>query len=164
MLPLTRATITSSFVNASRKVVADLTLPAGFDDIDWTTLDYLGWNDPKMKRRSYAVVPVDGEPVGLVLRQADASPRKRAQCSWCRDVKLPNEVVLYSAQRAGAAGRNGDTVATWVCDEFQCSANVRKLPSMAYIGFDVDAARLDRIEMLRQRSAGFVAEVLNAAS
>jgi hypothetical protein len=33
---------------------------------------------------------------------------------------------------------------------------------MAYIGFDVDAARLDRIEMLRQRSAGFVAEVLNA--
>jgi hypothetical protein len=159
MLPLSNAIVTGSFVNASRKVVADLTLPAGFTEIDWTQLDYLGWTDPKLKRRAYVVVPVDGEPVGVVLRQADASPQRRAQCSWCRDVKLPNEVVLYSAQRAGAAGRNGNTIATWVCAEFQCSANVRKLPSMAYIGFDVEAARLERIEMLRQRSAGFVAEV-----
>jgi hypothetical protein len=53
-------------------------------------------------------------------------------------------------------------IATWVCGEFQCSAIVRKLPSMAYLGFDVEAARLERIEMLRLRSAGFVAEVLAA--
>jgi hypothetical protein len=162
MLPLTAQAITSSFVNASRKVVADITLPPGFAEIDWAERDYVGWVDPRMKRRSYAVVPVDGGPVGIVLRQSDASPKKRAQCSWCRDVKLPNEVVLYSAQRAGAAGRNGNTVATWVCGEFQCSVNVRKLPSMAYIGFDVAAARTERIEMLRLRSAGFVAEVLSA--
>jgi len=160
MLPLDSTTIKATFVNASRKVVADITVPPGLDTIDWTGLDYLGWIDPKMKRRSYAVVPVDGEPVGIVLRQADASPRRRAQCSWCRDVKLPNDVVLYSAQRAGAAGRNGDTVAIWICAEFQCSANVRKLPSMAYIGFDVAAARQERIGMLQQRSAGFITEIL----
>jgi hypothetical protein len=71
-------------------------------------------------------------------------------------------VVLFSAQRAGASGRNGNTIATWVCAEFQCSVNVRKLPSMAYIGFDVDAARLERMAMLRTRSAGFVSEVLAA--
>ena len=162
MLPLTTATVKASFVNASRKVVADITLPAGIDQLDWTELDYLGWTDPKLKRRSYVVVPVDGEPVGLVLRQADASPRRRTQCSWCRDVKLPNDVVLFSAQRAGAAGRNGDTVATWVCAEFQCSVNVRKLPSVAYVGFDVAAARLERMAMLSTRSAGFVTEVLAA--
>ena len=160
MLPLDSTTIKATFVNASRKVVADITVPPGLDTIDWTGLDYLGWIDPKMKRRSYAVVPVDGEPVGIVLRQADASPPRRAQCSWCRDVKLPNDVVLYSAQRAGAAGRNGDTVAIWICAEFQCSVNVRKLPSMAYIGFDVDAARQERISMLQERSAGFVTEIL----
>jgi len=160
MLPLDSTTIKATFVNASRKVVADITVPPGLDTIDWTGLDYLGWIDPKMKRRSYAVVPVDGKPVGIVLRQADASPRRRAQCSWCRDVKLPNDVVLYSAQRAGAAGRNGDTVAIWICAEFQCSANVRKLPSMAYIGFDVAAARQERIGMLQQRSAGFITEIL----
>jgi len=160
MLPLDTTTIKTTFVNASRKVVADITLPADLATIDWAQLDYLGWIDPKMKRRSYAVVPVDGEPVGIVLRQADASPPRRAQCSWCRDVKLPNDVVLYSAQRAGPAGRNGDTVAIWICAEFQCSVNVRKLPSMAYIGFDVDAARQERISMLQERSAGFVTEIL----
>lgn len=160
MLPLDTTTMKTTFVNASRKVVADITRPAGLDTIDWSQLDYLGWIDPKMKRRSYAVVPVDGEPVGIVLRQADAAPPRRAQCSWCRDVKLPNDVVLYSAQRAGAAGRNGNTVAIWICAEFQCSANVRKLPSMAYIGFDVDAARRERISMLQERSAGFVTEIL----
>ncbi|WP_130176747.1 FBP domain-containing protein [Cryobacterium sp. SO1] len=160
MLPLNTSIIKTTFVNASRKVVSDITLPAGLDTTDWAQLDYLGWVDPKMKRRSYVVVPVDGEPVGLVLRQADASPPRRAQCSWCRDVKLPNDVVLFSAQRAGAAGRNGDTVAIWICAEFQCSVNVRKLPSMAYIGFDVDAAREERMTMLRERSAGFAKEIL----
>ena len=162
MLPLSPTTVKATFVNASRKVVADITLPAGFSEIDWAGVDYFGWIDPKMKRRSYVVVPVDGEPVGIVLRQADASPRRRAQCSWCRDVKLPNDVVLYSAQRAGAAGRNGNTIGTCICAEFQCSVNVRKLPSVAYVGFDVAAARQDRIDILRERSAGFVAEVLAA--
>lgn len=162
MLPLTPAAIRASFTNASRKVVADMTLPPAFDTIDWAALDYLGWNDPKMKRRSYVIVPIDGEPVGIVLRQADASPRRRAQCSWCRDVKLPNDVVLFSAQRAGAAGRNGDTVGILVCQAFQCSANVRMLPSMAYIGYDVAAAREDRMAMLRLRSSGFVGEVIRS--
>ncbi|TFC04075.1 FBP domain-containing protein [Cryobacterium adonitolivorans] len=162
MLPLSTTTIRAAFVNASRKVVSDITLPSGFAELDWAEMDYLGWIDPKMKRRSYVVVPVDGEPVGIVLRQADASPRRRAQCSWCRDVKLPNDVVLYSAQRAGAAGRNGNTIGTWICAEFQCSVNVRKLPSVAYVGFDVGAARRDRIDMLRERSAGFIVEVLAA--
>ena len=160
MIPLTKSAITASFVNASRKVVADISFPADFDDLDWSRLDYLGWRDPKIKRRSYLVVPLAGEAVGIVLRQADASPSRRAQCSWCRDVKLPNDVVLFSAQRAGAAGRNGDTVGTLICENFECSANVRKAPSVAYIGFDVDAAREERMQMLRARSAGFAAEVL----
>jgi hypothetical protein len=160
MLPLTATGIKAAIANASRKIVADMTLPPDLDKTDWAELDYFGWADPKMKRRSYVVVPVDGEPVGVVLRQADASARHRAQCSWCRDVKLPNEVVFFSAQRAGSAGRNGDTIGTWICAEFQCSVNVRKLPSMAYIGFDVEAARQARIQMLRARSAGFIAEIL----
>jgi hypothetical protein len=159
VLPLTPKTITASFVNASRKEVSDITLPEGFDTIDWNELDYFGWRDPKMSRRAYIVVPIDGEPVGIVLKQSDASPRRRAQCTWCQDVKLPNDVVFYSARRVGAAGRNGNTIGTLICDEFQCSKNVRKPLPPAYLGFDVDAARQQRIETLRTRSAGFVADV-----
>ncbi|MCS5512141.1 FBP domain-containing protein [Curtobacterium flaccumfaciens pv. betae] len=160
MLPLTEKTLRTSFVNASRKEVSDLTLPADFETLDWDALDYLGWRDPKIGRRAYAVVPtLDGDLVGILFRQAEASPRSRAQCSWCQDVKLPNDVAFYSAKRSGPAGRNGNTVGTLVCQDFQCSRNVRKLPPPAHEGYDVEAARLRRIEDLQVRAASFAAEV-----
>ena len=55
--------------------------------------------------------------------------------------------------------RNGNTVGTLVCQDFQCSRNVRKLPPPAYEGYDVEAARLRRIEDLQVRAASFAAEV-----
>jgi hypothetical protein len=160
MLPISEKTIRASFVNASRKETSDLTLPADFETLDWDALDFLGWRDPKSARRAYVVVPtLEGELVGVLFRQAEASPRSRAQCSWCQDVKLPNDVVFYSAKRSGPAGRNGNTVGTLVCQDFQCSANVRKTPPLAYEGFDVEAARLRRIEDLQLRAAGFATDV-----
>jgi hypothetical protein len=165
MLTLTEKAVRDAFVNASRKEVSDLTLPAGFGAVDWNRLDYLGWRDPKMSRRAYLVVPVDGGiaggVAGVLLRQGEATPRQRAQCSWCQDVTLPNPVVFYSAKRAGDAGRKGDTVGTLICEDFQCSTNVRKLPPMAYLGFDAEAARVDRIVALQLHAAGFVDAVVN---
>ena len=130
MLSLDEKTIRASFVNASRKEVSDLVLPPTFGTLDWDRLDYLGWRDPKAARRAYMVVPLDDGPVGILLRQAEASPRSRAQCSWCQDVELPAEVVFYSARRAGPDGRKGDTVGTLVCGGFECSANVRRRLSL----------------------------------
>jgi len=160
MLPITEKALRASFVNASRKEVSDLSLPAGFETLDWERMDYLGWRDPKIGRRAYAVVPsLDGELIGILLQQATASPRSRAQCAWCNDVTLPNSVVFYSAKRSGTSGRNGNTVGTLVCEEFQCSRNVRRTPPLAYEGFDVEAARQRRIEDLQLRVASFAAEV-----
>lgn len=159
MLPVSEKEIRAALVNASRKEVTDLTLPANFDDLDWSRLDYLGWRDPKRAGRAYIAVPVDGELIAVMLKQAEASPRSRAQCSWCQDVTLPNDVVMYGARRAGAAGRNGNTVGTLVCANFECSANVRKLPPVAYLGYDVEAARDERISTLQVRAASFAAEV-----
>jgi len=155
VISLDEKTIRESFVNASRKEVSDLTLPADLDATEWDRLDYLGWRDPKVAKRSYIVVPSDDGPVGIVLKQAEASPRSRAQCSWCQDIRLPNDVVLYSARRVGSAGRNGNTVGTLICAEFQCSANVRTLPPSAYLGFDREAARQQRIDVLRERASDF---------
>jgi hypothetical protein len=160
MISLDEKTIRASFVNASRKEISDLTLPAEFAELDWDRLDYLGWIDPKMAKRAYIVVPLPDGPVGIVLRQADAAPRSRAQCSWCQDVHLPNDVVLYSARRVGAAGRNGNTVGTLICSKFECSGNVRKLPPSAYIGFDREAAREQRIAVLRQRVTDFATGIV----
>ena len=74
-------------------------------------------------------------------------------------MKLPNDVVFYSAKRSGKAGRNGNTVGTLVCQDFQCSRNVRKLPPPAYEGYDVEAARVRRIEDLQLRIASFAADL-----
>jgi len=161
MLPLIEKTLRDSFLNASRKEVSDLTLPVGFGAVDWDRMDYLGWRDPKMSRRAYLVVPVEDGIAGVLLRLGDAAPRQRAQCSWCQDVTLPNPVVFFSAKRAGDAGRKGDTVGTLICEDFQCSSNVRKLPPMAFLGFDQEAARLDRIVALQLHAAGFVDAVVN---
>lgn len=159
MRSLTEARIRASFIYASRSERANLTLPASFDETPWDKLHYFGWRDPKLGNVAYVIAEIDGEPVGMLLRQADARSRTRPQCSWCADVHLPNDVVLYTTKRAGAAGRRGDTVGTLICEDFQCSKNVRKLPPSAYLGFDREAARDRRIEALRQHVEGFVREV-----
>ena len=162
MLEITAATIRSCFVNATKKELADLVLP-DLPETDWDRLDYLGWRDPKLSKRAYIVVPLAQGPVGIVLKQAEASPRTRAQCSWCQDITLPNDVVLYGARRSGSAGRNGNTVGTLICSDFECSSNVRKLPPSAYIGFDVEAARTRRIETLRTRSTDFATGIVEGS-
>lgn len=158
MQSINEATIRASFVNASKSELKDMTLPE-LGDLNWERLDYLGWRDRRIARRAYIVVPVGDDLVGVILKQAEASPRSRAQCSWCQDVHLPNDVVLYSARRSGSGGRNGNTVGTLVCANFECSANVRKLPPMAYIGFDAEAARQDRMATLRVRATAFASEI-----
>jgi hypothetical protein len=160
MLSLDEKTIRASFVNASRKEVSDLTFRSGFAELDWEALDYVGWRDPKFARRAYAIVPLDEGPVGIIFSQAETAPRARAQCSWCQDVSRPNDVLFFSARRAGPAGRKGDTVGTLICADFECSTNVRRMPRIAYLGFDVDAARSQRISELRSRSSGFASDLL----
>lgn len=164
MLPLTEQQIRDSFINASRKEISDLALPLDFDTVQWDRLDYFGWRDRRASRRAYIVVWVDSAPVGILLQQANTVPRSRAQCSWCQDINLTNEVVFYGAKRGGEAGRRGDTIGTLICADFGCSANVRKLPPIAYVGFDVDVAREKRIVGLGDRARGFAREVLGDAA
>jgi hypothetical protein len=159
MLAVTGSTIRASFANASKKEASDMSLPENFDSIDFERLDYFGWRDRKIARRAYIAVPTDDGLVCVMLKQAEASPRSRAQCSWCQDVTLPNDVALFTARKAGAAGRNGNVIGTLICANFECSSNVRKLPPVAYLGFDVEAARVDRILTLQIRATDFVAGV-----
>ncbi|OUE07491.1 hypothetical protein CMsap09_00985 [Clavibacter michiganensis] len=101
--------------------------------------------------------------VGVLLQQAATAPRSRAQCTWCQDVRLPVPVSFYSARRAGAAGRNGNTIGTLVCTDFECSANVRRPRPIPYLGFDPDAATTQLIDDLGSRVASFAADVATTA-
>ena len=161
MNPLTEKQIRASFVNASKREATQATLP-DLDSLDWDRLDYLGWRDRRAPLAAYAVVPVDGEPVGILLRSSDAKtggPRKRAVCAWCEDVIATNDVSLFVAKRAGAAGRNGNTVGTLICADFACSQNARRRPTIVEAGADAAAVVARRIAGLQDRSARFVAAV-----
>ncbi len=159
MRPIDPARLRACFVNVSKRERDAIPLP-DLDALDWEAHDYLGWRDRKAPTLGFAVVELDGEPVGIALRQADAPTRTRPQCAWCEDVQLPNEVVFFAAKRAGAAGRKGDTVGTLVCSAFECSANVRRRPMLAYVGFDLEAERQRRIAVLGENARGFARKVL----
>lgn len=159
MLTLTEAQLRASFVNTSQRERAAIAMP-DLDALDWDAIDYLGWRDRKLPTVGYVVTVVDDRPVGIMLRQADGGVRARPQCSWCEDVHLPNEVVFFIAKRAGKAGRDGNTLGTLVCAGFECSANVRRRPPLAYVGFDVEAARQQRIDVLRDRVMTFARRVV----
>ncbi len=159
MHTLTEKDIRASFVNASQRERTTLTLPADLADLDWDSRDFLGWRDAKFALQGYIVVPVDGDLIGVLLRQSEQRARSRPQCSWCEDVTLPNDVVFFSAKRAGKAGRIGDTVGTLACAHFECPRNVRTLPPLAYPGFDREAARDRRIAALRQNVVNFARDI-----
>jgi hypothetical protein len=162
MHAFTEKDIRASFVNASLRERNALVLPS-LADVPWDELDYFGWRDPKQPLAGFIVVPVDDAPVGILLRRTEQRLRTRAQCSWCEDVTLPNEVVFFSARRAGKAGRNGDTVGTLLCERFECSANVRRPVPPAYLGFDVAAARQRRIQTLRTHASTFARDIRDSA-
>ncbi len=159
MRPIDERAIRASFINASRKEASTLTLPPGFAETDFERLDYLGWVDPKLPRRSYVVAWVDDRSVGVLLQRAEQRVQMRAQCSWCEDITLRNDVQFYAARRAGSAGRNGNTIGTLLCAEFGCSRNVRMLPPLAYEGYDRETARDLRILRLQEHVTAFLGEV-----
>jgi len=155
MHALSESDIRTSFINASLRERKAILLP-DLEAIDWSVQEYLGWRDAKLPLVGYVVVELDGALAGVILRQTDSRPIGRAQCAWCADVQLPNDVVMFSAKRAGEAGRRGDTVGTLACERFECNANAHRTPVSAYLGFDVEAARRRRIEMLRENVTAFV--------
>ena len=162
MQPLTEKTIRSAFINASRSETKKLTLPENFATLDWDNLEYLGWRDPKMPQRGYLVHSnAAGQTRALLLRSADGT-RKRsslAMCDMCQDVNIPCYVGVFSTRRAGQPGRDGDTLGTMICSNFECSTNVRIPPPKNAIYPDPMVVVAERIELLDERVNSFIGRV-----
>lgn len=159
MHTLTLDGLRSSFINTSLRERQSISPPADIDGIEWGSLDFVAWRDRKLADVGYVVAEIDGTATGVLLRRASGQVRSRPQCSWCEDIHLPNDVIMFIAQRAGRAGRAGNTIGTLACANFECSANVRRRPPLAYVGFDVDAERRRRITVLSEHVRDFVRDV-----
>ncbi|WP_367127895.1 FBP domain-containing protein [Saccharothrix sp. HUAS TT1] len=120
--------IRKSFVNCSKGEAKKLTLPADLDSKDWSETDFLGWVDPRAVNNAYLVLPWDEGVVGVVLR-ANNPPKsalRSSTCAFCLTTHVLSDVGLFAAPKAGAAGRRGNTVGTYVCADLACSAYVRR--------------------------------------
>ncbi len=166
MNPLDDKQIRDAFVNATKREAAQAVLP-DLDALDWARLDYLGWRDRKAPLSAYVALWLDDEPVTLLLRAPSAGATRRRSkgvCAWCEDVVVTDDVSLYAARRAGAAGRKGDTIGTLLCTDFACSRNVRRPPTFTEAGNDPamrEYTTAARIDGLRERAARFAREVLS---
>ena len=160
MQPLTPADIRESFVNASQGEAQRVPMP-GLHDVIWAEREFLGWRDQQAHQRGYLVHWVDGRPVGLVLRASEFSlqPGIAAMCSFCRITRRSHQVSLFSAPRAGQAGRDGNTIGTYICDDLACSHLIRVLPPSP----DPAAMLAERIEGLVSRVQGFTADIMKTA-
>ena len=121
----------------------------------------LGWRDPKAPLRGYLVLDVDEEPVGIAVRAAESrmSSRTAAMCLLCQTGQSGDAVSLFTARRTGAAGRNGNTVGTYMCADLACSDRVRTDIPPWLQERDPDGGGAERAAELRERAEGFVAAV-----
>ncbi|KUL37482.1 hypothetical protein ADL22_21215 [Streptomyces sp. NRRL F-4489] len=128
MEPLGEKQIRASFVNCSKGEANRLNLPAGLPGLPWEDLDFLGWRDPQAPDRSYLVAPRGDGLIGVTLRVPQGVRRsftKTTVCSVCLTGHPGSGVSLLAARRAGPAGRQGNTVGTYLCADLACSLYVR---------------------------------------
>jgi hypothetical protein len=159
--PLTEQQVRRSFVNCSRGEAQGLTLPKGFAELEWAELDLLGWRDPRAPLRGYVVLDVDDAPVGIALRAAESrmSSRTAVMCLLCQTGQAGDAVSLFTARRTGEAGRNGNTVGTYICADLGCSIRVRtEIPPWLQSRNPAEVV-VERAAELRERAEGFVAAV-----
>ncbi|MDM4764200.1 FBP domain-containing protein [Galbitalea sp. SE-J8] len=163
MKPLTEDEIRASFVNATEEDLERMPLP-GLHETVWEDREYLGWRDPANPLRGYIVhwsEGADGErPVGILVRTVGPHRgRGSAMCSLCHTTQPLTQVSLFSAPKAGAAGRRGDTLGTYICEDLACSHIIRMAPPHLQASADLER----RAAGLLGRVQSFTSDVLKTA-
>ncbi len=159
MRPLTEEELRASFVNAAPDELRVIEVPLSARTTDWYHFDFLAWRDPEFRGRGYLVAEVGGEPRGVLLRASESSSRARAaMCNLCHTMQPGNQVLLFTARRAGNAGAQGDSIGTYICTDLSCHDNVRLAAPLApsEMRGSVDL----KIDGTRRRTEAFVARVL----
>ncbi len=126
MEPLTEREIRAAFVNCTKGEARRLSVPRDLAERPWEDLDYLGWRDPQAPDRAYLVTQRGDRPRALALRCPAPAPwqTRRSMCSICL-TDHTSGVSLMVAPMAGKAGKQGNSVGTYLCSDLCCSLYVR---------------------------------------
>ena len=162
MKALTEADIRTSIINASGGEIERMPLP-GLHEVIWDQREYLGWRDHQSPLRGFLVHWVDDRPIGIALRTAGVPLRAgiSAMCALCHTAQPSDQVSMFSAAKAGEAGRNGNSIGTYICSDLACSLIIRVTPH----GTPDDNEYLiqRRAAGLLERVARFTAQVMKTA-
>lgn len=171
MRAMTPAEIRGSIRNADDRVRRTMLLPRALGELDWSVRDVLAWRDPRARHRGYlvrwAAAPSGGaSPEGLLLTiaRAPGRPDRAVMCTFCRFTARFEEVALFTAPRAGAAGLRGDTVGVLACEDLACHARVRQAPLRGPLDPPVEEIVAARVAGLAERIDAFFADVLGGGS
>ena len=163
MRPLTEREIRTSFVNCSKGEAKRLGLPKDFATLPWDDLDFLGWRDPGAPERTYLVAERRDRLVGIALRRASSGSRgftSRGMCSLCLTTRTGGAVALMTARRTGQAGRQGNSVGQYLCDDLDCSLYVRaKKQSVASGEFEESLTPDEKIARMQANLRTFLDKV-----
>lgn len=161
MQPRDATEMRRSFVNCSRGEAGRLTLPP-LEELAWSETDVLAWRDPKADQRGYVVVEEGTELVGVVLRALPPRPGlfRLSACAFCVTTHSIRDVAMYSARRAGAAGKLGNVLGTYVCSDLACNLYVRG-KRHAMVPQPGETLTVEqRVERLRHNVGVFVRQVM----
>jgi hypothetical protein len=166
METLDETDIRASFINCSKSETKRINLPKPLSDQPWADLDFLGWRDPGAPDRGYLVVDHGGRLVGVTLRAPQGVHRsftKTTVCSLCVTAHPGTGVCLLAAPRAGAAGRQGNTVGAYMCADLACSLYVRgKKETGLGARFEEDLPLQAKVDRTLANLASFVDRVLTS--
>jgi hypothetical protein len=106
------------------------------------------------------VIEQDGGFIGIVLRSARGVPSRVGMCSLCLTVHPGDGVALMTAQKAGDAGRKGDSVGIPICTDLACSLYVRQKKRTMLGGRLSETIPVDdQIARIRRTLIAFIANV-----
>jgi hypothetical protein len=156
-------TVRRSMINCSQGDAKRMTIPGGILDADLDAVAFVAWHDPKIAQRAYLLAHHEGALAGILLRRATTPDRRRtALCALCRTTRSSGDVSLYTAARAGASGRAGNSVGTYLCDDLDCPDVVTWEKATATVVPELGVTPEERAESLARRLDGFLATVRRA--
>lgn len=160
MRALTEADVRASFINADPDELQLLELPHDFLLVDWDYLDFFAWRDPASGGRGAVLVETEDDGlVGVMVRTAGSGRTRSGMCNICHTMQPGNQVALFSALRAGEAGRRGDSVGTYMCADLSCHDNVRIAHPLAPNEIRGPGQVDLRLDGTRRRMERFVARI-----
>ncbi|MEV7443575.1 FBP domain-containing protein [Streptomyces sp. NPDC091204] len=167
MEPFSEKQIRASFVNCTKGEAARLRLPLDFAELPWEDLDFLGWVDPGAPLRAHLVLPREAGPLGISLRVPSVgrtSAVKSSLCQICLTGHASSGVTLLAAPLAGARGREGNTVGTYICADLACSLYVRgkRQPRLRTGGHQESLTLDERLARMSGNLDAFAARVTGA--